>query len=171
MQIGCRYSTATPRMALMESRKPVDWISVSARLSQYERPEAMPMHSSSLQTRMSLNAGSREIGRSSPPLVTMSGTERMNSTPLALIAAMMVEPLSSTSSSSAVSKSASMYAPRCGETAAEYLSGIQTCPQRLQVGPGFCFAQRGPQNFGLQIEFIYGLQFASGLQHSHPRLL
>src|SRR6266516_2874846 len=113
MQIGWRYSTATPRMALMESRKPVDWISVSARLSQYERPEAMPMHSSSLQTRMGLNAGSREMGRSSPPLVTMSGTERMNSTPLALRAAMMLEPLSSISSSSAVSKSASIRPLRC----------------------------------------------------------
>ena len=34
MQIGWPYSTATPRMALMELRKPVYWISVSARLSQ-----------------------------------------------------------------------------------------------------------------------------------------
>src|SRR2546425_731163 len=68
----------------------------------------MPMHSSSLQTRMSLNAGSREMGRSRPPLVTISGTERMNSTPLALIAAMMDEPLSSIVSSPSVSKSASM---------------------------------------------------------------
>ena len=34
MQIGCSYSTATPRMALIESRKPVCWIKVSARLSQ-----------------------------------------------------------------------------------------------------------------------------------------
>src|SRR5438132_1938511 len=108
MQIGWRYSTAMPRMALMESRKPVYWMSVNARLSQYERPEAMPMHSSSLHTRMSLNAGSREMGRSRPPLVTISGTERMNSTPLALIAAMMDEPLSSIVSSPASSKSASM---------------------------------------------------------------
>src|SRR5215471_2156299 len=120
MQIGWRYSTATPRMALMESRKPVYWMSDSARLSQYERPEAMPMHSSSLHTRMSLNAGSREMGRSRPPLVTISGTERMNSTPLALIAAMMDEPLSSIVSSPAVSKSASMrdLQGRCGETSA-----------------------------------------------------
>src|SRR5206468_7079009 len=35
-----------------------------------------PMHSSSLQTRMSLKEGSRAIGRNSPPLVTISGTER-----------------------------------------------------------------------------------------------
>src|SRR5215831_8626860 len=120
MQIGWRYSTATPRMALMESRKPVYWMSVNARLSEYERPEAMPMHSSSLQTRMSLNAESREMGRSRPPLVTISGTERMNSTPLALIAAMMDEPLSSIVSSPAVSKSASMrdLQRRCGETSA-----------------------------------------------------
>src|SRR5215469_8814002 len=34
MQIGCLYSTATPRMALMESRKPVCWIRISARLSE-----------------------------------------------------------------------------------------------------------------------------------------
>ena len=52
----------------------------------------MPMHSSSLQTRMSLSSGSLAIGRSRPPLVTMSGTDRMNSTPLALIAAMMPPP-------------------------------------------------------------------------------
>src|SRR6516165_10622486 len=80
----------------------------------------MPMHSSSLQTRMSLNAGSREMGRSRPPLVTISGTERMNSTPLALIAAMMEEPLSSIVSSSAVGKSASMrdLQRQCGETSA-----------------------------------------------------
>src|SRR5262252_2323589 len=80
----------------------------------------MPMHSSSLLTRMSLNAGSREMGRSRPPLVTISGTERMNSTPLALIAAMMDEPLSSIVSSPAVSKSASMrdLQGRCGETSA-----------------------------------------------------
>ena len=94
------------------------WMSVNARLSQYERPEAMPMHSSSLHTRMSLNAGSREMGRSRPPLVTISGTERMNSTLLALIAAMMDEPLSSIVSSPASSKSASMrdLQRRCGET-------------------------------------------------------
>src|SRR6266498_2227999 len=114
-------------------------MSVSARLSQYERPEAMPMHSSSLQTRMSLNAGSREMGRSSPPLVTMSGTERMNSTPLALMAAMMLEPLSSTSSSSAVSKSASMHAPRCGETAAEYPKRNSDMPATA-AGPARGFA-------------------------------
>ena len=69
---------------------------------------AMPMHSSSLETRMSLKEGSRAIGRNSPPLVTISGTERMNSTALALSAAMMLEPFSSISSSSCASKSASI---------------------------------------------------------------
>src|SRR5256885_12398452 len=34
MQIGWRNSTPTPRIALMESRKPVCWMSVSARWSQ-----------------------------------------------------------------------------------------------------------------------------------------
>src|SRR5262245_41111529 len=71
----------------------------------------MPMHSSSLQTRISFNCGSREIGRSSPPLVTMSGTDKMNSTPLALIAARMPEPLSSILSSVSATRSASMRAP------------------------------------------------------------
>src|SRR5215472_15466695 len=55
----------------------------------------MPMHSSSLQTRMSRSAPSRAIGRNSPALVTMSGTERTNSTPAALMAARMRPPLSS----------------------------------------------------------------------------
>ena len=67
MQIGWAYSTATPRIALMESRKPVCWMRLSARLSQYESPDAMPMHSSSLHTRMRRNDGSRPIGRNSPP--------------------------------------------------------------------------------------------------------
>src|SRR5262245_25372336 len=89
----------------------------------YESPDAMPMHSSSLQTRMSLNAGSREMGRSKPPLVTISGTERMNSTPLALIAAMMDEPLSSIVSSPAVSKSASM-------------RDLRPTPMRENIGAG-----------------------------------
>src|SRR5262245_9168760 len=71
----------------------------------------MPMHSSSLQTRISFNCGSRAIGRKSPPLVTMSGTDRMNSTPLALIAARMPEPLSSILSSVSATRSASMHAP------------------------------------------------------------
>src|SRR5262249_23255218 len=123
MQMGWRYSTATPRMALMESRKPVYWMSVKARLSQYERPEAMPMHSSSLQTRMSLNAGSREMGHSRPPLVTISGTERMNSTPLALIRARMADLLSSIVSSPAVSKSASM-------------RDLRPTPMRENIGAG-----------------------------------
>ena len=80
----------------------------------------MPMHSSSLQTRISLKSGSRAIGRKRPPLVTMSGTDRMNSTPLALIAAMMLDPLSRTLASGSVTKSASMRdlrqcKRRCGE--------------------------------------------------------
>src|SRR6516165_4355555 len=135
MQIGWRYSTAMPRMALMESRKPAYWMSVNARLSQYERPEAMPMHSSSLHTRMSLNAGSREMGRSRPPLVTISGTERMNSTPLALIAAMIDEPLSSIVSSPAVSKSASMrdLHTNAAKHRRRYLSGNRKPPQRAYL--------------------------------------
>ena len=59
MQIGWRCSTATPRTALMESSRPVCWISVSARRPQQASPAAMPMHSSSLHTRTSLSAGSR----------------------------------------------------------------------------------------------------------------
>ena len=66
------------------------------------------MHSSSLHTRISLRSGSRAIGRSSPSLVTISGTERMNSTPLSLMAAMMLEPLSRIVGSGSVTKSASM---------------------------------------------------------------
>ena len=53
MQIGSEYSTATPRMALIESSRPVCWISSSARLSQCARPAQMPTPSSSLQMRMS----------------------------------------------------------------------------------------------------------------------
>ena len=66
------------------------------------------MHSSSLHTRMSRNCGSRAIGRSKPSLVTMSGTERTNSTPLALIAAMMAEPFNLIFSSASVSTSAAI---------------------------------------------------------------
>ena len=46
----------------------------------------------------------------------MSGTERMNSTPLALIAAMMLEPLSRTLASGSVTKSASIAGPPGTET-------------------------------------------------------
>src|SRR6266851_1125806 len=68
----------------------------------------MAMHSSSLQTRIRRNRGSRAIGRNRAPLVTISGTERMNSTPLSLMAAMMPEPLSSIPSSASITGSASM---------------------------------------------------------------
>src|SRR5580693_6754613 len=54
----------------------------------------MPMHSSSLQTRTRRRSLSCAIGANSPALVTMSGTERIYSMPLALIAAMMPAPLS-----------------------------------------------------------------------------
>src|ERR1700688_1413477 len=55
----------------------------------------MPMHSSSLQTRTRRRSLSLVIGANSPALVVMSGTERIYSIPLALIAAMMPAPLSS----------------------------------------------------------------------------
>ena len=53
MQIGSEYSTATPRIALMESSMPVCWISSSARLPVWARPAQMPTPSSSLQMRTS----------------------------------------------------------------------------------------------------------------------
>ena len=60
MQIGRLYSTAMPRMALMESSRPVCWISSSPRLPVYDRPAQMPTPSSSLQMRMS--RGSLQLG-------------------------------------------------------------------------------------------------------------
>src|SRR4030095_15350278 len=62
----------------------------------------MPMHSSSLQTRTRRSAGSLAIGRKRPALVTISGTESTHATPLALMAAMMLEPCSSTLAASAL---------------------------------------------------------------------
>src|SRR6266849_1338505 len=92
MQIGRAYSTATPRTALMESRRPVCWISNRDRRPVYDRPAQMPTPSSSLQTRMRRGAAACESGRSRPSLVVMSGTERTNSIRLALISAMMLLP-------------------------------------------------------------------------------
>ena len=57
MQIGRLYSTALPRMALMESSRPVCWISSSPRLPVNDRPAQMPTPSSSLQTRMKPRVG------------------------------------------------------------------------------------------------------------------
>src|SRR5262245_37711595 len=72
----------------------------------------MPMHSSSLQTRTRRSAASLAIGRKRPALVTISGTESTNSTPLAFMAAMMLEPWSSTlAASRAAAVCASMEPP------------------------------------------------------------
>jgi hypothetical protein len=67
------------------------------------------MHSSSLHTRMSRSSLSLAIGYSRPWLVWMSGTESTNSTPAALMAAMILAPSSLTVSAPAISAvSASM---------------------------------------------------------------
>ena len=85
MQIGSLYSTALPRMALMELSRPVCWISSSPRLPVNDRPAQMPTPSSSLQMRISRGSLSLASGRSRPSLVVMSGTEMTNWMPLALI--------------------------------------------------------------------------------------
>src|SRR5215475_9377620 len=94
MQIGSAYSTATPRMALIESSMPVCWMSRSARLLQWARPAQIPTPSSSLQMRISFGLPAWASGRSRPSLVVMSGTETTNSMLLARISRMMLLPRS-----------------------------------------------------------------------------
>ena len=65
---------------------PVCCIISSARVPHQDRAAQIDTPSSSLQTRMWRRSGSFEIGRSSPSLVTMSGTETTTSTPLVLSA-------------------------------------------------------------------------------------
>ena len=92
MQTGSEYSTATPRIALMESSMPVCWISSSARLPVCARPAQMPTPSSSLQTRISRGLVIFSSGASKPAAVVMSGTETTNSIPLSLICLMIFAP-------------------------------------------------------------------------------
>ena len=66
MHTGRLYSTALPRMALMESSRPVCWINKSPRLPVNDSPEQMPTPSSSLQTRMNRGSVSLASGRSRP---------------------------------------------------------------------------------------------------------
>src|SRR6187399_2547268 len=79
-------------MALIESSKPVCWISRRPRLPVNDRPAQIATPSPSLQMRMSRGSVSLASGRSRPSLVVMSGTEMTNWIPLALISRMILSP-------------------------------------------------------------------------------
>jgi hypothetical protein len=92
MHTGCWYSTPIARIEFRLSIRPVCCIINTARRPQNARPVQIEMPSSSLHKRINRRAGSREIGHSSPSLVTMSGTAATNSTRAAFSAAMMSAP-------------------------------------------------------------------------------